>query len=30
MGVALVHDSDVEVARRQAKLVASKVKPRMP
>ncbi|MEY2685107.1 MAG: hypothetical protein RJA09_2251 [Pseudomonadota bacterium] len=30
MGVALVHDSDVEVARRQAKLAASKVKPRVP
>jgi phosphoribosylglycinamide formyltransferase 2 len=28
MGVALVHDADVEVARTQAKLVASKVKPR--
>jgi len=28
MGVALVHDEDVDVARRQAKLVASKVKPR--
>ncbi|MBK7614724.1 MAG: formate-dependent phosphoribosylglycinamide formyltransferase [Burkholderiales bacterium] len=28
MGVALVHDADVEVARRQAKLAASKVKPR--
>jgi phosphoribosylglycinamide formyltransferase 2 len=29
MGVALVHDADVEVARKQAKLAASKVKPRM-
>lgn len=29
MGVALVHDQDVEVARTQAKLAASKVKPRM-
>ncbi len=29
MGVALVHDADVEVARVQAKLAASKVKPRM-
>jgi phosphoribosylglycinamide formyltransferase 2 len=28
MGVALVHDEDVEVARRQAVLVAGKVKPR--
>jgi phosphoribosylglycinamide formyltransferase 2 len=28
MGVALVHDEDVDVARRQAKLAASKVKPR--
>ncbi|MEY4711264.1 MAG: hypothetical protein RIS88_714 [Pseudomonadota bacterium] len=28
MGVALVHDADVQVARRQAKLAASKVKPR--
>ena len=28
MGVALVHDADVEVARTQAKLVAGKVKPR--
>ncbi|MFN3736121.1 formate-dependent phosphoribosylglycinamide formyltransferase [Hydrogenophaga sp.] len=28
MGVALVHDADVEVARRQAKLAASKVRPR--
>ena len=28
MGVALVHDADVEVARVQAKLAASKVKPR--
>ena len=28
MGVALVHDADVEVARRQAKLAASRVKPR--
>ncbi len=28
MGVALVHDADVEVARRQAKLTASKVRPR--
>ena len=27
MGVALVHDADVEVARTQAKLAASKVKP---
>ena len=27
MGVALVHDADVNVARRQAKLAASKVKP---
>jgi phosphoribosylglycinamide formyltransferase 2 len=30
MGVALVHDSDVEVARRQAKLAASRVRPRVP
>jgi len=29
MGVALVHDQDVEVARTQAKLAASKVKPRI-
>jgi phosphoribosylglycinamide formyltransferase 2 len=29
MGVALVHDADVDVARTQAKLVASKVKPRV-
>ncbi|OYU79768.1 MAG: phosphoribosylglycinamide formyltransferase 2, partial [Burkholderiales bacterium PBB5] len=29
MGVALVHDADVEVARSQAKLAASKVKPRV-
>jgi phosphoribosylglycinamide formyltransferase 2 len=29
MGVALVHDADVEVARRQAKLAAGKVKPRV-
>ncbi len=28
MGVALVHDADVDVARRQAKLAASKVRPR--
>jgi phosphoribosylglycinamide formyltransferase 2 len=28
MGVALCHDADVEVARRQAKAAASKVKPR--
>ena len=28
MGVALVHDADVDVARAQAKLAASKVKPR--
>ncbi|MGS5085188.1 formate-dependent phosphoribosylglycinamide formyltransferase [Hydrogenophaga sp. A37] len=28
MGVALVHDTDVEVARTQAKLAASKVRPR--
>jgi phosphoribosylglycinamide formyltransferase 2 len=28
MGVALVHDADVEIARTQAKLAASKVKPR--
>ena len=28
MGVALVHDADVDVARTQAKLAASKVKPR--
>jgi phosphoribosylglycinamide formyltransferase 2 len=27
MGVALVHDADVEVARTQAKLAASKVRP---
>lgn len=30
MGVALVHDADVEVARTQAKLAASKVRPRRP
>jgi phosphoribosylglycinamide formyltransferase 2 len=30
MGVALVHDADVDVARTQAKLAASKVKPRVP
>ena len=29
MGVALVFDADVEQARRQAKLAASKVKPRV-
>lgn len=29
MGVALVHDADVETARVQAKLVASKVRPRV-
>ncbi|MBE0586691.1 MAG: formate-dependent phosphoribosylglycinamide formyltransferase [Hydrogenophaga sp.] len=29
MGVALVHDADVEVARTQAKLAAAKVKPRL-
>jgi phosphoribosylglycinamide formyltransferase 2 len=29
MGVALVHDADVEVARTQAKLAASKVRPRV-
>lgn len=29
MGVALVHDADVEVARKQAKLAASKVRPRV-
>ena len=29
MGVALAFDSDVEVARRNAKLAASKVKPRV-
>jgi len=29
MGVALVHDADVEVARQQAKLAASKVRPRL-
>jgi phosphoribosylglycinamide formyltransferase 2 len=29
MGVALVHDADVEVARSQAKLAASLVKPRV-
>jgi phosphoribosylglycinamide formyltransferase 2 len=29
MGVALVRDADVEVARTQAKLAASKVKPRV-
>jgi phosphoribosylglycinamide formyltransferase 2 len=29
MGVALVHDADVEVARTQAKLAASKVQPRL-
>jgi phosphoribosylglycinamide formyltransferase 2 len=28
MGVALVHDADVELARRQAKLAASRVRPR--
>jgi phosphoribosylglycinamide formyltransferase 2 len=28
MGVALVHDADVEQARRQAKLAASRVRPR--
>ena len=28
MGVALVHDTDVEVARTQAKLAASRVRPR--
>jgi phosphoribosylglycinamide formyltransferase 2 len=28
MGVALVHDVDVAVARTQAKLAASKVRPR--
>jgi len=28
MGVALVHDADVEVARTQAKLAANKIKPR--
>ncbi len=28
MGVALVHDADVDVARRQAKLAAGKVRPR--
>jgi phosphoribosylglycinamide formyltransferase 2 len=28
MGVALVHDADVETARVQAKLAASKVRPR--
>jgi len=28
MGVALVHDADVETARAQAKLAASKVRPR--
>jgi len=28
MGVALVHDADVEVARTQAKLAASRIKPR--
>ncbi|MEY2619757.1 MAG: phosphoribosylglycinamide formyltransferase 2 [Pseudomonadota bacterium] len=28
MGVALVHDADVEIARKQAKLAASKVRPR--
>jgi phosphoribosylglycinamide formyltransferase 2 len=28
MGVALVHDADVDVARTQAKLAASKVRPR--
>ncbi len=30
MGVALVYDSDVEVARKSAKLAASLVKPRLP
>ncbi len=30
MGVALVYDSDVEVARKNAKLAASLVKPRLP
>ncbi len=30
MGVALVHDADVEHARVQAKLAASKVRPRLP
>jgi phosphoribosylglycinamide formyltransferase 2 len=29
MGVALVHDADVDVARAQAKLAASKVRPRV-
>jgi phosphoribosylglycinamide formyltransferase 2 len=29
MGVALVHDADVERARAQAKLAAGKVKPRL-
>ncbi|HET7064452.1 MAG TPA: formate-dependent phosphoribosylglycinamide formyltransferase [Rudaea sp.] len=29
MGVALAHDADVELARKNAKLAASKVKPRM-
>jgi phosphoribosylglycinamide formyltransferase 2 len=29
MGVALAHDADVEVARRSAKLAASRVKPRL-
>jgi phosphoribosylglycinamide formyltransferase 2 len=29
MGVALVHDADVEVARAQAKLAASKIKPKV-
>jgi len=29
MGVALVYDADVEVARKQAKLAASKVRPRI-
>ena len=29
MGVALAHDADVEVARKNAKLAASKVKPRL-
>ena len=30
MGVALVHDADVDTARQQAKLAASRVKPRRP
>jgi phosphoribosylglycinamide formyltransferase 2 len=29
MGVALVRDADVDVARAQAKLAASRVKPRV-